>query len=160
MFRPIVILTLIPIVVASGDDFGDLPAIYQGTTMSDFGARHTLPATGRVFLGALVDSEADGIESDDADGDDLDAMDDEDGIRAVSPWIKGANGGAVDVTVTGGAGFLSAWIDWNGNGNIFEPGDQIYDMLPVPAGRSTNTFDIPSSVSISDGPQRRFTRFR
>ena len=38
----------------------------------------------------------------------------EDGISVVGTWQDGPNGGLVRVVVTGGSGYLSAWIDWAG----------------------------------------------
>ena len=146
-------------------DFGDLPSEYNLTTLSDNGARHDIPATGRTILGATIDAEADGQESADAgavgtDGDDGDGSDDEDGISVVGTWQEGTAGGAVEVIVTGGSGYLSAWIDWAGNDQFTDAGDRVLDMVAVTTGAQTRTFDIPAGAISSAGTHTTFARFR
>jgi hypothetical protein len=50
-----------------------------------------------------------------------------DGVKQTpnSPWRPGANGGAIDVTVTGSGGEINAWIDWGNDGSFDQVGDQI-----------------------------------
>ena len=138
-------------------DFGDLPASYNLTTLSDNGARH---ATGTVYLGTSIDTESDGIESTAADGDDNDNTDDEDGIAVAGSWQEGTDGGTIKVVVTGGSGYLSGWIDWAGNNQFTDAGDQVLDMVAVSAGAQTNTFDIPEGAISSAGTYTNFARFR
>jgi lysophospholipase L1-like esterase len=137
-------------------DFGDLPASYHLTTLADDGARHEI---GSVFLGSAIDSETDGQVSANAgqggiDGDDGTDTDDEDGIKVHGSWYNGVNGGAIDVTVTGGAGYLSGWINWQG---VWE---QILDMQLVVSGTQTVQFDIPQGAIPGYGTYDRFARFR
>jgi len=90
-------------------DFGDLPGSYGLTKFSDDGARHSI---GNVFLGNVIDSETDGVESDQADGDDYDnEINDEDGIvrPTGSNWSDGS--GELLVTVSD-YGCLTAWLDF------------------------------------------------
>ena len=145
-------------------DFGDLPDVYNLTTLSDDGARHEV---GSVYLGTSIDSETDGQESADAgrsaaDGDDglpVGATDDEDGITVSGSWNQGANGGAIDVTVTGGAGYLSGWINWDDD-NAIEAGEQILDMRLVVSGTQTVQFNIPAGAIPGYNTYDRFARFR
>jgi hypothetical protein len=145
-----------------GLDLGDLPATYNLTTIPDDGARHNI---GNLYLGTEIDSETDGQESDDAgravsDGDDGDGTDDEDGIAVNGTWHDGTNGGAVDVTVTGGPGYLSAWIDWDENNNFTNGGDQVLYMKSVATGSQTIQFDIPQGAISKNDTYDCFARFR
>ena len=58
-------------------DFGDAP-FYYGTLRADAGAKHRIGSG--LYLGALIDWEYDGQPSVGADGDDLNWLDDDDGI--------------------------------------------------------------------------------
>lgn len=150
-------------------DYGDLPAAYALTSEADDGARH---AAGSVYLGSCLDTEADGQASANADGDDTTVGsqthgtcapegDDEDGLVPVTPWQNGANGATLQVTVTGGDGCLSGWIDWDGDGDFADSGDHVLDMAPVSSGVQQVSFDVPSGVFTGSGPQNVFFgRFR
>jgi len=98
-------------------DFGDLPESgltnYAMTTFANNGARHTI---GTLKLGSSVDAEADGQPNSTATGD---GNPDEDGVVRTPGvlWTPGATV-SVDVTVTGGNGCLSGWIDWNNDGDF------------------------------------------
>jgi len=142
------------------NDLGDLPAAYGITLIADNGAAHAISGVGDVVLGSQIDTENEGRESALADGDDNDGTDDEDGIAVVGGWQEGVGQGAVEVTVTGGSGYLSAWIDWAGNDQFTDIGDQVLDMAPVVAGVQTNTFTVPAGMFSAAGTFRRFARFR
>ena len=131
-------------------DFGDLPATYFTGYSSD-GPRHRI---GSLFLGAAVDSETDGIPSAGADSDDTSGAtpDDEDGI-APTPgvrWVVGPAGGSVNVTVTGGPGCLSGWIDWDRDGSFFGTGEPILDRVLVSGSNVPHTFGIPALTTPID----------
>ena len=143
-------------------DFGDLPTAYNLTTLSDDGARHNI---GDIYLGTQIDSETNGQESADAgrtatDGDNGNGTNDEDGIAVNGDWYDGTNGGAVDVTVTGSSGYLSAWIDWDENNNFTDGGDQVLNMKSVNVGAQTVQFDIPAGAIPDDDTYNRFARLR
>ncbi len=95
-------------------DYGDLPSPYPNTVANN-GARHYIVANG-AYLGAGVDPELDGLPDNLARGDDLNASDDEDGVQLLTPLIPGQN--AVIRITAGTAGYLSAFIDWDGNGTL------------------------------------------
>jgi hypothetical protein len=149
-------------------DFGDLPASYNRTIVGDDGARHTLPVSGGVYLGDSRDSDADGQESTTAggsltDGDDGDGIDDEDGITRSFGWVDGTDGGIVDVEVVCPTGtcYLSAWIDWNGDGDFLDSGERVLLDEPVINGTQFVTFDIPAGTFPGAGPGLTFNaRFR
>ncbi|WP_197168168.1 GEVED domain-containing protein [Neorhodopirellula pilleata] len=135
-------------------DFGDAPAPFPTTLAAD-GARHI--ATGPM-LGQAVDTEADGVKSDDADGDDTSGAtpDDEDGVAfgstllAISDFATTAN---VLITASERAK-LDAWIDFNGNGNWDDAGEQIFASHDVEAGENTLSFTVPASSSVGQTAAR------
>ena len=159
-----------------GFDLGDLPGSactptpdYADTTFSgsplsasgDDGARHLVWPTGtsgRLSLGASVDLETNGQESCDAEGDD-DAGDDENGVTPTSNWGRGPNGGGVSVVVDGcpGTCYLNAWIDWNGDADLSDTGDQIMTNRAVVNGTNALSFDIPTDAPAGIA---LFARFR
>ena len=145
-----------------GLDFGDLPPSHSLTTSINNGARHNI---GNLYLGTAIDSEIDGQESSDAgrtatDGDDGNGSDDENGVTVNGDWKDGTDGGAVDVTVSSGSGYLSAWIDWDNNNNFTDAGDQVLNMNPVVAGAQTIQFDVPDGAIATNNTYDRFARFR
>ncbi|MGE5603716.1 MAG: GEVED domain-containing protein [Nitrososphaerales archaeon] len=133
-----------------GLDWGDLPdASVPGghpnypTKSVNNGPSHVI---GGLYLGDAIDSESDGLPSIGATGDDNNGIvDDEDGVVRTPnvKWNSGANGGSVNVTVTGGPGCLSGWIDWNNNGNLLDTGENILSNVLVNTGTSTHAFAIP-----------------
>ncbi len=96
-------------------DWGDLPSSSYNTLMSQNGPRHNI-VIGGAYLGTPPDPELDGPLNSDALGDDLNGTDDEDGIDFLTPFVSGST---AQIRVTAGtAGYLSAWIDFNGDGNL------------------------------------------
>jgi hypothetical protein len=135
-------------------DYGDLPNTYGITTNSENGARHSI---GNLYLGASVDSENDGQPNASALGDDNNG-DDEDGV-VLTPGVPWTNddGGSLNVTVTGGPGCLSGWMDWNNDGDFEDEGEFIIQNLPLAAGQHQVTFDIPDGIDLEGN---FFARFR
>ncbi len=133
-------------------DFGDAPTGYP-TTEAEDGARHL--AVG-PRLGGNRDEDSDGLHSIDASGDDTTGSpNDEDGV-AFGTLEVAQLGATVSVVVSGGAGKLDAWIDFNGDGTWDDPSEQIFASQNVIAGTNNLTFNVPSDV-INDTP---FARFR
>lgn len=131
-------------------EYGDLPAAYNLTTLSDNGARH-IPQGLR--LGVNLDGEADGAESSTTTGDDTaSSPDDEDGVVRSGPLWNPTDGGSVDVTVNGcpiGTCRLNGWIDWNHDNDFADTNEHILTNFPV--GNGTNpdlTFTIPSGTTV------------
>jgi hypothetical protein len=139
------------------EDFGDAPdspvAIGYQTLLANNGARHTID--GVTFMGALVDAEADGQPTINADGDDLNppiGFDDEDGV--VIPVLIA--GQAAVITVTASVpGALDAWIDFGADGS-WTAGDQIAFALPLGAGLNSFTIAVPATAAIG----QTYARFR
>ena len=133
-------------------DFGDAPAPYP-TRFADDGARH---GDDGVFLGASVDAlEPDGLPSPDALGDDDRDSDDEDGVEFTSPVRVGA-AADVEVTLSGPASPIDAWIDFNGDGDWTDPGEQIFVARVIQTGANDLTFAVPPGART--GPT--YARFR
>lgn len=138
----------------SSQDFGDAPAPYP-TLLSNNGARHT--AVGPL-LGALRDTENDGIPSTFAQGDDSTANDDEDGVELISALVPGQTA-TIQVTVSnplGGTARLDAWLDFAADGSWAQAGDRIFTNRVVFVGVNTLTFNVPAGANIG----ATFARFR
>lgn len=138
-------------------DFGDAPEFDNGgypTTLARNGARHR-PIEG-FLLGKLEDVEPDGQPSADASGDDLNPprLDDEDGVRFLSPLVPGSRA-QVEIVAPGG-GRLDAWIDFGQDFSWAQPEDRIFAAQPLPSGTVVLTFDVPTAAK--EG--RTFSRFR
>ncbi|MEE8389433.1 MAG: GEVED domain-containing protein, partial [Anaerolineae bacterium] len=128
-------------------DYGDLPEPPYPTTLIQDGARHIILSAGNPTLGATVDAEVDGQPSTDATGDDSSGTpDDEDGVRFESPIVAGQ---IATLTITGtnvtGA-LLNAWIDFNGNGDLTDAGEQIFTDETLNAGANVLTISVPAIV--------------
>lgn len=132
-------------------DFGDAPESY-GTQLIDNGPRHI---TTGPQLGSIRDAESDAItpldgRSDDASpapADNAAAInDDEDGVVISNDFVlmAGSREQAV-VTVTFGSAFLYGWVDFNGDGDFEDAGEQILDEFPVDTGTQVIEFDVPDT---------------
>ncbi len=125
-------------------DFGDAPASFPVTLVND-GARHEI---GALFLGSFIDSEADGQVSNAgfANGDDDNGFpDDEDGVTFVA--AVGGFSGRIEV-VSSGSGFLSGWIDADGNGT-WDATEQVINDVAVVAGVNVIDFNLPGPPILS-----------
>lgn len=134
-------------------DRGDAPASYGDPLhiISDAGVSGT-------FLGSVPPDPEPAPQSDaGATGDDLDGNDDEDGV--VLPQLFA--GGTTEITVTvsevtgsagaltGGVAYLSAWIDFDGNG-VFDPADRVAaDLRDGEAGDKDGVFDGEISFDVA-----------
>ncbi len=145
-------------------DYGDAPvsgSAPDGSNTNAYGeAIHTI-ASG-ISLGA-GDPDADTANqpTTNADGDDTDGTDDEDGVTI--PTLAQGQSASIDVTVnqiTASTGYLQGWIDWNGDGDFADAGEQIATDLQYSSGTG-GTISIPVTVpstAITSAPT--FARFR
>lgn len=150
-------------VVIKGLDLGDVPDTY-GTTIAAIGARHVVDPTTPLYLGACVDSEAEGQPTTAADGDDIavglgtlgscaTANDDEDGV-VFNDLLEVC--GTSNITVTAGqAGILDAWIDFNGDGD-FDVTDNIANGVALVAGANAIAVNVPCDAVIQAQSYARF----
>ena len=127
------------------DDYGDAPAPYP-TLLADNGARHFVVAG--FHLGSNINADADGQPHPTA------SADDDDGVQFATLLVPGST--ATIVVEASAAGFLSAWLDFDGDGSWSQAGDQILTNIPLNTGLNELTFDVPLSVS----PKTTFARFR
>lgn len=150
-------------VIVKGIDLGDAPDSYT-TTLASVGPQHALDPGVPLFLGACVDSEADGQPSVNADGDDLGiglgttgvcatANDDEDGVT-FNEMIIACNTADINVTASQ-AGILNAWMDFNGDGD-FDTADQIFTDQALAAGANTLSVNVPCDAVPQETSYARF----
>lgn len=135
-----------------GEDFGDAPDPAYPTLLANDGARHII-ADG-LHLGAAVDGEAGGQPTADAAGDDTTDVDDEDGVIFTTVLVPGVVAG-VDVLASD-TGFLSAWIDFNADGDWDDVDDQVFADEPLVAGANALSISVPVSATPGD----TYARFR
>lgn len=134
-------------------DWGDAPDSYQ-TEAATNGPSHAVSPFLR--LREIVDSEADGQPTGFARGDDLNGMDDEDGVQvyeSAADRVVGAQIGAwsqVQVMVHRAAGiqvaWLNGWCDLNRNGDFTDAGERIATNQPAVNGLNTMAFFTPRST--------------
>lgn len=140
----------------SAMDFGDLPAAYAGINLvANNGARHIVPSSGAVYLGSAPNTEGEAKVSDNAAGDT------DEGVVVVGKWGNGFNGGTVGVTVEGCSGtcYISAWIDWNSDGDFNDAGEAILIDRAVANGSQNISFNVPAGTFGSTAKTFN-TRFR
>jgi uncharacterized repeat protein (TIGR01451 family) len=137
---------------SDSSDAGDAPLIYGNPT-------HTI--VNGLRLGASVDADTGFLNSSNANGDDTNGIDDEDGVTI--PTLTQGQSATISVNVnqvTVGTGRLQGWIDWNGDGDFADAGEQIATNLQLSAGTS-GTISVPVTVpagAITSAPT--FARFR
>lgn len=153
-------------------DYGDLPDATAGTGPGDYqttsangGPSHGI-ITG-LSLGTTIDAEADGNPSANADGDDTTGSDDDDGV-IVGPTYDIVPDGTIRVPITvtnttGNTAYLTAYIDWNGDGDFNDPGEEVISLndgttpfpsyleISVPSDAQEGT-DIGFIVRVSNSP--------
>jgi len=141
---------------SESSDWGDAPAPYP-TTRAQGGPSHG--STPGLTLGTLFDSDPDGQPSLNADGDNLNRTNDEDGITQLTPFVRGDGSNVIRVSVTNTSSspaFLQGWIDFNGNGNWNDPGEQIATNVVFATSIASNvTFTTPTNAV-----GRTYARFR
>lgn len=134
-------------------DWGDAPDPPFPTLQANMGANHTIVPG--IMMGVSIDAEPDGQPNLMASGDDNDGNDDEDGVSFTTPLVIG-NAASVDVT-TSAAGYIDAWIDFDGDGIWSLPNEQIATGVWVLGpGVWTINFNVPSTAL----PGSNIARFR
>ena len=133
-------------------DYADAPDPPYPTLKVNNGAAHSVD--NQVYLGSRIDAEADGLPTAGATGNDNDNLDDEDGVTFTSALVPGAN---ADVDVEASAfGILNAWIDFNGDGDWSDAGEQIFTDEFLIGGVNSLTFAVPAGTT----PGETYARFR
>lgn len=134
-----------------GTDFGDAPASYG--TQGGGAASHTIDPLTTLLLGACVDTEADGQPNAGATGDDATAgtsrigacFDDEEGV-AFNTVLTACQAAQLTVTAAAGGGLLDAWIDFNADGDLGDPGEQIFTNQALAAGANPLSYSVPCTA--------------
>lgn len=140
----------VPIMQAYTNDFGDAPESYGS-------ADHVMD--GRRYLGSQPDGEASQQYSDEASGDDLNGIDDEDGVTI--PELRQGSSATIRyqvVTPPLSAVFLNAWIDWNGDGRFEEGSERIANNIRRTSSGTYNLDIHVPDIAIATAPT--FARFR
>ena len=144
-------------------DFGDAPDPSYSSLEENDGARHRLGSS--VYLGACVDGEADAVQASSAMGDDTSVTypvagvcsihgDDDDGVVFGSALVRG---GSVALTVTANATCnLSAWFDWNSDGDWDDFGEQVFSDEQLAPGANSLLVPIPPATTTGT----TYARFR
>jgi hypothetical protein len=126
-------------------DVGDAPISYGNPS-------HTIAG---IRLGASVDADATLLNNATATGDDIDNTDDENGVT-LTPLLPTGETTIVPVSIQNASGFLSAWFDWNGDGDFNDAGEQMITAQAVAAGTTNLNIAVPITAIV--GPT--FARFR
>ncbi|MGD9872967.1 MAG: SdrD B-like domain-containing protein [Kiritimatiellia bacterium] len=140
-------------------DFGDLPDTYSTRLESaPSGARHIVTSQTNLYLGLTIDTENNGTPAADASGDGAD----EDGVIPLGVWQEGTNGGAVQVTVGMGTGWLVGFVDFNHDGDFLDVGEMIINQsVTAPGGGIyTNWFNVPTNSIYITNSTPYYSRFR
>jgi len=133
-------------------DWGDAPDPTYPTLMASNGAVHVIKKG--LHMGLTIDAEKDGQPKPDADGDDLNNLDDEDGV-SFSVLTPGHTG---NITITASdTGAVNAWIDFDGDGSWSGSGEQILIATRVYPGSNTFSFMVPAAAN--QGPAYARIRF-
>lgn len=146
-------------------DYGDAPNSDQSGMLSSYPTRRDQDGAFHIGmnlrLGDLRDVELDGFPGPTANGDDLNSVDDEDGIlfpftHPISDRTETTSSYVANVSE---AGFLDVWIDFNRDGDWNDPGENISRKVAVQAGRNLIPFQIPT-LPLTGTVDTTFGRFR
>jgi hypothetical protein len=139
-------------------DWGDAPDgdFVPGypTLAINNGARHEIDP--KIFLGNLIDAERDGQPDGTATGDDLNKLDDEDGVKFLTWPLVPGKWAKIEVKASVN-GLLYGWIDYGADNSWAETGDQVFFSKPLVAGVQTLPFYVPITAKANS---TTFARFR
>ena len=146
-------------------DYGDAPitgTAPDGTSTNAYGeASHTI-VSGNYLGASNPDADSTNQPTANADGDDTDGSDDEDGI-AIPALTQGATA-SITATVVGTGGYLQGWIDWNGDGDFSDTGEDvatnIQDNLVGDTDNTVGTIAFNVSVPAGAITNQTYARFR
>ncbi|MBU1693910.1 MAG: hypothetical protein KKC51_08085, partial [Verrucomicrobia bacterium] len=148
-------------------DWGDLPSSY-GTQIQDtpLGPQHKVPTSTNLYLGAIVDTENNGQPNGVATGDDLNNLDDEDGVWTDKQWTEGAGGATIWVQVGSGSGWLVGFIDWNRDGDMLDTNELVISQAVTDIGGDASdgnydfAIDVPTNTISPTTTTVFYARFR
>ncbi|MEM7391296.1 MAG: GEVED domain-containing protein [Verrucomicrobiota bacterium] len=125
-------------------DWGDADDLYQ-THITNKGAAHVISPW--VYLGERVDAETNGQPSALANADDLNGVDDEDGVTFNTSLIAGNQ--AIMTIVASTGGYMNAWVDWDNDGDWTfddQPLNKILASEWLNPGPNEFTIDVPTNA--------------
>ncbi|TXH69911.1 MAG: right-handed parallel beta-helix repeat-containing protein [Thiothrix sp.] len=145
-------------------DFGDAPdTAGSGPAAGDYetlgasnGPQHQFPAIPTLYLGAGITSEPDALQNATATGDS------DNGVTL--PTLTQTQTASITATVVGTGGYLQGWIDWNGDGDFLDAGEQVATNLQDNGTGDTNatagtiTFNVTTPAATVT--TQTFARFR
>lgn len=135
------------------NDFGDAPSSYGS-------AKHNL-ANG-IFMGDEIDHDIYTFDTTNADGDDMDGIDDEDGVTLAdgsdlnNALLAIDTNNELKIKVSKDA-YLNAWIDYNMDGDFEDAGEKIFTAHALTTGTHTLNVAIPNGLMLN---QMTYMRFR
>ncbi|SKB07238.1 Putative Ig domain-containing protein [Prosthecobacter debontii] len=119
-------------------DFGDYSGFGSASSIRDMALR----------FGANVDTEYAPTSNATATGDDTTGIDDEDGVTMPALMAGApANIPVVVTNTTGATAYANVWIDYNNNGVLTDPGEQIAADVVVPTGITNAAGNLPFTVA-------------
>ncbi len=127
-------------------DWGDAPDAPYPTLVGRNGARHRIVPGLR--LGRRIDSEPNGLPAALALGDDLNGIDDEDGVAFLTGVVATKSASvAVRVRTVAPSARLDAFIDYNADGDWADAGEQVFTSRMVTNGLNLLTFIVPAGAT-------------
>jgi hypothetical protein len=127
-------------------DWGDAPDAPYPTLTGRNGARHRIVPGLR--LGGRIDSEPNGIPAALALGDDVNGIDDEDGVAFITGVVASRPASvAVRVRTIATSARLDAFIDYNADGDWADAGEQVFMSRTVTNGLNLLTFTVPAGAT-------------
>lgn len=133
-------------------DWGDAPDAPFPTLAASNGAFHTLD--GYTYMGATVDAEPDGQPTLHTLGDDMNNLDDEDGVTLLNSLVVGQQ--TTVRVVAANPCMLNAWFDFNKNGTWADAGEHVFANVPLAAGPNNLLLNVPAGIA----PGNCYARFR
>ena len=137
-------------------DFGDLPDPPYNTLLSNDAASHLLGSP--LHLGALVDWEPDGQPDALALGDDINGVDDDDGVIFTS-WLVPGRDATLEVTLSD-EGYFAGWIDFDADGVWDQVRERIVFPVLLSAGTHELTFEVQPVGPHGQDDIGTYARFR
>jgi hypothetical protein len=133
-------------------DFGDAPDPPYPTMLSSGGPQHILVEG--FMLGTTVTEETDSLPSDSGD----------DGVTIPSQLVAGSSI-MLNVTVAdsamgceGSSCRLDAWVDFNGDGDWSDEGEQIAEDMTMAVGTNAVAVEVPATLGTSIAARFRLSR--
>ncbi|WP_373551754.1 GEVED domain-containing protein [Haliscomenobacter sp.] len=156
----------------AGFDYGDLPDAAAGTGTGNYetifdvlgtrGPRHLINQ--KLKIGNTVDAEEDGQPQANAFGDDINGIDDEDGVIQPDSVVRGkpARFKVFVTNKTASDAYLMGFVDWNNDGSFEDASpNQKVGPITIPPGAS-GYYDVVFIVPTNPNPlpERVAARFR